>query len=268
MITVRHLGLPAGLSALALPDHDGNLTLFLSDAISPGQQRAAVRAALGASRQAGWRAAMLPVLTAILAFRGRRLLRVLASACRAHTVLTATCAATAATIAAVTTLIALAPNYGLPVISFGNTGSGQTHVVAPGSPDSPPHHGGTSHPRATRHSRQAGHQAKATRSTAPGPAQPTASPTRTGHTPTPYPSATRTSQPVPTPSPSASATPTPTPTPTPSPTPTPTSTCHGSGNGGGECGGNGGGGNGGGGNGNGGGNGDGCIWLLGVKVCS
>lgn len=242
MITVRHVRLPAGLSALALPGHDGNMTVFLSDTIAPDQQRAAVRAALGASRRAGWRGALLPVGAAALAFRSRSLLGGFVTACRNHAVLTAAAAGTAATVAVATTVIALVPHHSQPVTSAGSASPGRTHVAVPGGQNSPAHRPGAKHPNPARHSRRAGHQAAAP---APGSPKPTASATLPGPTPTPRPSPTPTSRPTPTPSHSAH--------PTATPSPTPTST----------------GGGGGGGGGSGGGSGGGlCVWLLGVKVCA
>ena len=66
MIRVRHLPLPAGLSALVRRGADGDPEIFVSDALEPDGQRAAVRLALRSSRQAGWRAGLLPVPLVLL----------------------------------------------------------------------------------------------------------------------------------------------------------------------------------------------------------
>jgi len=72
VIRVSHVTLPAGLSAFARQGPDGNLEVFVSRALPPDRQRAAVRVALRASRRAGWRGALvpLPVAVALAGWRG------------------------------------------------------------------------------------------------------------------------------------------------------------------------------------------------------
>lgn len=69
MIRVSHISLPPGLSAIARRDADDELSVYVSDALDPARQRAAVRAALRASRRQPWRM-LLPVPSALLL--GRR----------------------------------------------------------------------------------------------------------------------------------------------------------------------------------------------------
>jgi len=61
VIRVTHVSLPPGLSALARRGPDDELSVYVSDALPPERQRAAVRVALRASRRPRWRSAMLPV---------------------------------------------------------------------------------------------------------------------------------------------------------------------------------------------------------------
>jgi hypothetical protein len=85
VIRVSHVALPAGLNALARREPDGGLSVYVSDALDPDRQRAAVRAAVRAARRTGWRAA-LPVPSAALLALSLSGLRKGAGALRAHPV--------------------------------------------------------------------------------------------------------------------------------------------------------------------------------------
>jgi hypothetical protein len=61
MTRLEHVTLPAGLSAIAREDDDGELTITVSDTLEPDQRRAAVRVALRATRRHDWRLGLLPV---------------------------------------------------------------------------------------------------------------------------------------------------------------------------------------------------------------
>jgi len=113
MIRIRHLNLPAGLSALARRSPDGDLEIFVSDALEPLRQRAAVRVALRSSRQSGWRAGLLPVPLVPLRAVGISGLRAAARALRVHA-LASTAAATLAVAAAAALIIAL-PQHHVPL---------------------------------------------------------------------------------------------------------------------------------------------------------
>ena len=86
MIRVSHVSLPAGLNALARRGPADELTVYVSDALPPDRQRAAVRIALRASRRAGWRALLPAPSVALLLASGMTWLRRAASALRAHSV--------------------------------------------------------------------------------------------------------------------------------------------------------------------------------------
>jgi hypothetical protein len=200
VISVRHTTLPEGLSVLALRDAGGNVTLFVSDAITPDRQRAAVRAALGASRRAGWRAVLIPLPVAAMLTQVRTRFSAVIKACQAHAAVTA---AAVLAVAAAAAIVAVVPHRAAPHVSAANTPAGSAQPAGPG--------GSASHRGSTGHSRQGSHvplggelsTAPSTgRSSAPGPAP----------SPAPSPTATPTARPTPT----TSAAPTPSPTPKPS----------------------------------------------------
>jgi len=83
VIRVSHLALPSGLNALARRDPDGELSVYVSDALDPAHQRAAVRAAVRAARRTDWRAALPAPSAALLALSLSRL-RKGAGVLRAH----------------------------------------------------------------------------------------------------------------------------------------------------------------------------------------
>ncbi len=60
MIHLERVVLPRGLRALAYRDNRGNLVIYVSETLDAACQRAAVVAAIRASRRAGWRRAGLP----------------------------------------------------------------------------------------------------------------------------------------------------------------------------------------------------------------
>ncbi len=129
MIRIRHLNLPAGLSALVRRSPDGDLEIFISDALEPLRQRAAIRVALRSTRQAGWRAGLLPVPLVLLLAAGRSGLRAAANALRVHALASAA-AATLAVASAAALIIAL-PHHHPPLIAGKLPGAGHVHAPAP-----------------------------------------------------------------------------------------------------------------------------------------
>jgi hypothetical protein len=105
MIRIEHVTLPAGLDAVAHRTAPGELYIVVSDLLEPGQQRAAVRAAIRAARRHAWEFGFLPLplpLAAGLALPAA--VRHVSAALRAHGVLagiTGTVAAAAAAVTAV-----------------------------------------------------------------------------------------------------------------------------------------------------------------------
>ena len=61
MIRIERVALPAGLRAIAHRDPNGDVVIYVSDGLDAKRQRAAVLAALRASRRTGWRAWLLPI---------------------------------------------------------------------------------------------------------------------------------------------------------------------------------------------------------------
>src|SRR5215475_12643654 len=112
MIRIDHLMLPAGLDAVAHRTGPGELFIVVSDRLEPGEQRAAVRAAIRSARRHAWEFGLLPLplaagLTAPAAVRH------VFAAVRGHAVITAvtgTLAAAAAAVAAVFIVTAPAPH--------------------------------------------------------------------------------------------------------------------------------------------------------------
>ena len=86
VIRVSHVTLPAGLNALARRGPADELTVYVSDALPPNRQRAALRIALRASRRAGWRAILPAPSVALLLVSGMTWLRRATLALRAHRV--------------------------------------------------------------------------------------------------------------------------------------------------------------------------------------
>jgi outer membrane biosynthesis protein TonB len=199
MIRLERVTLPAGLKALLRRDPQGDLVIYVSDALDPARQRAAVVEAIRASRRSGWRAALPPAGIAL--FAGLRMwLARSARALRARPtawVPAATAVAVGATAAGI--FFANAPH-----------GNGPSTSALP-----PAHAGATPHQPGTQPRAHAGHR---------GQAQPVAAgPTAAGGSPTgrpqPAPAPTSPVPPSPTPSPAPPPAPSPIPPPVPSPPP-------------------------------------------------
>jgi hypothetical protein len=148
VIRINHVTLPPGLSAFARRDSAGDLEVFVSRALPPDRQRAAVRVALRASRRAGWRGALLPVPVAGMLAGGRRWLRLVSRFVRAH--LVATAAAAACALAVTEIVIAVLPQ------QPGHVGGGQ--LPAPAAVAPPPGQSTHSAGRPPAHAR--GHAAQ------------------------------------------------------------------------------------------------------------
>jgi hypothetical protein len=145
VIRIRHLTLPAGLSALVRRRPGSELEIFVSDALDPGRQRAAIRVALRSSRQAGWRAGLLPLPLALLPAVKGAWLRAAARALRTHA-LASTAAASVAVAAAAALIVALPPVHA-PSTAGKLPSAGRIHA-APGPTAS-------TSPRGSRNSRHA-----------------------------------------------------------------------------------------------------------------
>jgi hypothetical protein len=193
VIRVSHITLPPGLSAFALRGPHDELSVYVSDALQPARQRAAVRIALRASRRAGWRTALPAPSVALLLALGVSWLRGAARVLRAHAVAWGTTTAVlAATSAAV--YVAAVPHGHGPVASARPAAPATTYQ--PSQQAAQP----TAHPHPTHHSSQPPASAPAA---APAPLSTVAVP------PTPAPNA-------PSSTPPASASPTSAPSPSPS----------------------------------------------------
>src|SRR5215475_10804462 len=99
MIRIDHLMLPAGLDAVAHRTGPGELFIVVSDRLEPGEQRAAVRAAIRSARRHAWEFGLLPLplaagLTAPAAMRH------VFAAVRGHAVITTVTGTLAAAAAA------------------------------------------------------------------------------------------------------------------------------------------------------------------------
>ncbi len=204
MIRIRRLTLPTGLSALVRRAPEGDLEIFVSDALEPGDQRAAVRVALRSSRQAGWRAGLLPVPLVLVLAATRSGLRAAARALRVHG-LASTAAASVAVASAAALIVAL-PHHHAPSSAGKLPHAGRVYAPEPGRTASLSP-GASRSPRAR--SAQAGRLPLRQVSPAAIPSA-AASPGRTPATAGP------TASPVPTPSGMESSPPASTPAPTPS----------------------------------------------------
>ncbi len=208
MIRVRHLTLPAGLSAVVRRESDGGLQVFVSDALAADRQRAAVRLALRSIRRSGWRAGLLPVPIGVLLGPLWRRLVVISSpisrALRAHVV---GAAATAFVVAAgAAALIVALPQHGGQATAGQQPGPGQVRAGSPGQTYKPGsgHHAGPE-PRRT-----------VAASTSPG-ARP--GPVTTAHPASATPSASGSAAPKPSASTAGPQPGTPSPNPTAAPSP-------------------------------------------------
>jgi len=205
VIRVSHLALPSGLNALARRDPDGELSVYVSDALDPAHQRAAVRAALRAARRTGWRAALPAPSAALLALSLSRL-RKGAGMLRAHPV--AWGAASAGMAAASVAVYVAAVPHGHSPASTARPPAAVSAPPLPGQPTVRP----TGHPRTSHRVRP------------PAASTPAAPPQAAPGSP-----AVVTAQPTPAPGPPSPTAPSPSPSPAPTPSPSSSS------GGGGQC---------------------------------
>jgi hypothetical protein len=203
MISIRHVTLPEGLSAFAQRGPDEELNVYVSDTLSADRQRAAVRAALRATRRQGWRTALPAPSVGLLLALGVGWLRRSARVLQAHTVAWVTAVAVAAA-AGAALYLALVPHPHGP----GPVSAGQP--AAPGVSQSPVPSQPAPHPSRTHHVHP--HRPTSTPTAVPQVAPMSTMPVR------PVPTS---SPPPPVPAPSGVPAPVPTPSPTPSPPPTP-----------------------------------------------
>jgi hypothetical protein len=168
VIRIRHLTLPVGLSALVRRGPGSELEIFVSDALDPDSQRTAVRVALRSSRQAGWRAGLLPLPLALLPAVRSAWLRAVTKALRTHAV--ASTAAASMAVAAAAALIVALPHHHAPSSPGKLPGAARVHA-APGRTAS-------ASPRGSRSSRQVPRAPRALRlppqQTSPAPVSPSA----------------------------------------------------------------------------------------------
>ena len=215
MIRIERVILPDGLRALARRNENGDLVIYVSNAIDARRQRAAVMEAIRASRRAGWRAG-LPIVIALLA--GLQLTaRRAATAIRARPVAWTGAAVASATAVVVASVL-------LPT-------SARSHDPAPSAP--PPFQRGSTrlpsrrpgaHPARSRGGGQvqpvaaipatspaAGARRPQPGQTSPVSGQPPPGSTTTPAPPSPTSAAPSTAPPAPTPTPSATPSPSPSP---------------------------------------------------------
>jgi hypothetical protein len=233
MIHIRRVRLPESLQAFARREN-GAVVVYVSAALPAGARAAAIRRALRAAPEAGWRSPRSPVELPALA--GGAGLRLAPDGRWAYRALLAVAVAGVAAVIAVAATMALAggpPPHGAagspaalrrPVAASAGPGPARPHSGPARGADRPAGAGLAPAPGA------AGKRPAATR---------TVKPTTAGRQPTPGTSGTPT--PVSTPSPTASPSPRPTASPTPSPTPTPVKKSGGSSGG--------------------------CVTVLGVTIC-
>jgi hypothetical protein len=264
MIRIERVTLPTGLRAIARRDAGGDLIIYVSAGLDSRQQRAAVLAAVRASRRAGW-GAVLPVgvllLGGLRAWLGRaaapvRLLGGLrawlrtwlgraAAPVRLHPAGWASSAAAVLGAGAIAAIVAVAPPSHGPLAGSGPVApGGQTISMAPGGGTGPGHGGRTVRPVADLPPQAPGPSGTEPQPgrTSPGPGRTSPAPGRTSPAPgSSSPAPSRSAPPSPTPSrSSASPSPSPTPTSSPKPSPSPSPTKSGSGH---------------------------CVVILGITVC-
>lgn len=234
MIRIERVILPNGLRAIARRDENGDLVIYVSNALDAGRQRAAVMAAVRASRRAGWRAA-LPVGVALLA--GLRLWLG-----RAATAIHARPAAWAASAVAVTAgavaagaLLLAPPHTHSPAASDRPSAGASLSPPHQRQQGAPGHHRRRVQPVVARPASPPGMPGKPAQAgqSSPMPGQPGQTAPAPGRTASPGPSQT-----PPAPAPSTSPPSAPSPVPSPSPSPSPSGGKPGS-----------------------------CVILLGVRVC-
>jgi hypothetical protein len=199
VIHLEHVSLPDGLRALAYRDARGNLVVYVSQTLDAAGQRAAVVAAIRASRRGRWRAG-LPSAGIALLLGIRTTLGHAAGALRARPLAWGTAAAT--------TMLVL----GVSAAAVFITAVPQRGAPPEAAPRPSPHSMLSPRPQPGRPPARASHLAEARR--APGGTASVAPGGRTGSgRPSPGPAPTGGSSPAP-------ATPSPTPTePSPSPSP-------------------------------------------------
>jgi hypothetical protein len=207
VIRINHVALPPGLSAFARRIPDGDVEVFVSQALTPDRQRAAVRLALRACRRAGWRGVLLPVPVGAMLAGSRGWLGRTAVALRGHPVVSAAVATVAVTGAAVGVAVLPPQHSHAGHISAGQLPPPAAIAPVPGGTTTPstgsPRHGQTAKPHPTpgqSESPGAGHSTTSAtgHSTTPAPGaspQPTAwqssSPASTEPSPSPQPSPTQ-----------------------------------------------------------------------------
>jgi hypothetical protein len=216
VIRVRHLTLPAGLSAVVRKDSDGGLQVFVSDTLAADRQRAAVRLALRSIDRPSRRAGLLPVAVGLLLGTFRRSIMPIARAVRSHAIATSA-GALLLTAGAAALTIGLTQHHG-PALAGQGPGHGQVHAPVAGQTHAAGKPG-------TGHNPGPGATAVAHRSAGTPPGVATA-------TPAPQSAAPSASQPVPA---GPSKSPVPPPSGTPSPTQTPASSPSPSASGGAAC---------------------------------
>jgi len=143
MIRIEHENLPPGLNAIARRDADGNLTVVVSTAISPEEQRAAVREAIRAARQRDRRLGLLPLPALALLPLIRALLAKLGLVLRAHVVESSVIGASVAGLAAAGVLFATTPHPHAGGNIAGSNPPSYQQSQAAGQPAAPGHSGGT-----------------------------------------------------------------------------------------------------------------------------
>jgi hypothetical protein len=199
MIRISHVPLPAGLSALAQRGPDDELTVYVSDALPAGRQRAAVRTALRASRRRDWRT-LLPAPSVALLALGMGWLRKAAGMLRAHWVAWGAASAVVAVGSAAVYLAAVPHGHG-PVSAARPPAPVASPSPVPSQPASQP---AAAHPRTSP-------RVHPTRGAGAAAAAPVGSPQSVATlAPQPTPAA---NVPSSTPSPSASPAPSPSPSP-------------------------------------------------------
>jgi hypothetical protein len=213
VIRIRHLTLPAGLSAVVLRDRKGGIQVFVSDVLAADQQRAAVRLALRSMNRRGWRAGLLPIPVGLLLGTFRRSIVPVTRAVRSHAI--ASSAAALVLAAGAAALIVGLPQHHGPAVAGHAPHRSQVHAPAAGRTHSAGKSGSRHRtlpvPRAT---------AVAARSTGTPPA--TTTPTPAPRSASPSASQSATPEPSKSAAPLPSATPSPTqPAPSPSPSPPP-----------------------------------------------
>ena len=187
MIHLERVALPAGLRALAYRDPGGYLVIYVSAALDPAGQRAAVLKAIRASRRTGLRS-WLPQAGIAVIVAARAALHRLAAVLRVHPAAWGAAAtATVVGASAAGVLLTVPPHPRRPSAS-GGPAAPSTFVPLPRRSPGPP--------------APAGHRAPAGQAAASGTAGGPGQPASAGK-----------ARPVPSPT----ASPTPTPTPTPSP---------------------------------------------------